>query len=300
MDTWWIDAPHILGSENPTSTGLEKLSGEGFTILICLLDEDAQAPRYDATAARTLGFVRHTIPVKDRHAPTINQLNQFMKLLDALPESAKTIVHCEGGIGRTGTFAAAYWVAKGMSASDAIARVRQARPGALETPEQEHAVAKLAAIISLGDYLALVYHEARNVRHLIRARAIEPERWKFLVALPVKRHDAWQALQGVRSAARQVDGAAEALQVFERRFRVSLAQLVTLYGNPGWRNAPYGGNAWEEITRLVETLATCLEAGRVSEADRSLQALHLARHNTGLVVDKLVELDRAAGLGRGK
>jgi protein-tyrosine phosphatase len=54
-----------------------------------------------------------------------------------LVEERRTIVHCQGGSGRTGTFAAAYWIARGRSASEAIAIVRRARPGAVETPEQE-------------------------------------------------------------------------------------------------------------------------------------------------------------------
>jgi hypothetical protein len=58
---------------------------------------------------------------------------------------AKTIVHCEGGSGRTGTFAAAYWVAKGLKVSDAIARVREARRHAVETREQEAALRDFAA-----------------------------------------------------------------------------------------------------------------------------------------------------------
>ena len=116
----------------------------------------------------------------------------------------------------------------------------------------------------------------------------------------MNRQEAWQALQDVRARARQADRSAGALQAFERRFRLSLTQLVALYGNKGWRNEPYGGNAWEGIARLVETLATCLEASRLSEADRSLQALHVARHNTGLVINKLLELDRPVRLGRGR
>lgn len=147
----------------------------------------------------------------------------------------------------------------------------------------------------LADYVALVYHEARNVRHLIRAGAIEPEEWKYLVSLPVNRDEAWQALQDVRAQARQANDPAGVLHIFERRFRVSLAQLVALYGNQAWRNQAYGGNAWERVAELVRQLAECLDAGRLSEADGLLGALRIARHNTGAVIDKLSRLDRALG-----
>jgi len=105
-----------------------------------LLDEEKQAPQYDVARARVLGLVRHNIPVKDYCAPSVDQLEQFVKLVIALPQGAKAIVHCNAGIGRTGTFAAAYWVAKGATVSEAIDRVRNARPGAVETPEQEAAL----------------------------------------------------------------------------------------------------------------------------------------------------------------
>ena len=84
--------------------------------------------------------------------------------------------------------------------------------------------------------------------------------------------------------------------MFERRFRVPLAQLVALYGNESWRNQPYGGNAWERVAQLVEKLATALHAGPLSEADELPQALRVARHNTGAVTDKLSQLDRCLGL----
>jgi len=137
MDTWWIDKPHLLGSSNPTDTDLEKLRGDGFGVLISLLHEQAQSPRYDVARACALGFERHNIAVRDFHPPTVAQLEQFVKLVGGSSPRAKTIVHCEGGSGRTGTFAAAYWVAKGLAVSEAIARVRKARHHAVETSEQE-------------------------------------------------------------------------------------------------------------------------------------------------------------------
>jgi hypothetical protein len=154
----------------------------------------------------------------------------------------------------------------------------------------------LDRLARLADYVALVYHEARNVRHLIRAQASEPEQWKYLVALPVNRDKAWQALQGARAQARRTHSTAGVLQVFERRFRVSLPQLVALYGNQAWRNQPYGGNAWKAIAELVQKLVVCLEAGRPSEADGLLKALRIVRHNTGALIEKLARLDGGLGL----
>lgn len=146
-----------------------------------------------------------------------------------------------------------------------------------------------------ADYVALVYHEARNVRHLIRAGAAGSEDWKHLVALPVKRDSAWQALQEVRAQARLAKDVPAILQVFERRFHVSLSSLVTLYGNQAWRSQPYGGNAWERIAELVRRLAERLEAGNIPEADGLFEALRTSKHNTGTFIEKLSRLDRAVG-----
>ena len=49
-------------------------------------------------------------------------------------------IHCGAGLGRTGTLLACYFVSKGMTAKNAVARVRRLRPGSIETAEQERAV----------------------------------------------------------------------------------------------------------------------------------------------------------------
>ena len=48
------------------------------------------------------------------------------------------------GLGRTGVVLAGYYVAKGMTASNAIAKVRKIRPGSVETDEQAEAIADFA------------------------------------------------------------------------------------------------------------------------------------------------------------
>lgn len=296
MDAWWIDKPHLLGGRNPTDADLEQLRGDGFGVLVSLLCEEEQALRYDVARAQSLWLVRHSIPVTDYDAPTVDQLEQFVKLVSELPPGAKVFVHCEGGTGRTGTFAAAYWVAKGRTVPEAIAHVRKARPCAVETPEQEAALKDFASrrhLSWLVDYVALVYHEGRNVRHLLQAQAVAPEQWKYLVALPVNRNKAWEMLQGIRWEARKAETARAALVPFERRFKVTLEQLEVLYANPAWRNAAYGGNAWKTITQLVRGLAAALEEDRLAEADGLLETLSRARHNTGAVTAKVRKLDEA-------
>jgi protein-tyrosine phosphatase len=50
----------------------------------------------------------------------------FTWRLQALPPGTKVLVFCESGLGRTAFMGAAYWVMKGLSSSEAIARVQKA------------------------------------------------------------------------------------------------------------------------------------------------------------------------------
>lgn len=53
----------------------------------------------------------------------------------------RILIHCRGGLGRTGMISARLLVEGGMPAPQAIATVRNVRPGAIETPAQERWVA---------------------------------------------------------------------------------------------------------------------------------------------------------------
>ena len=52
------------------------------------------------------------------------------------------VAHCRAGFGRTGTMLACYLVTQGFHAEQAVASVREKRPGSVETPEQERFVAE--------------------------------------------------------------------------------------------------------------------------------------------------------------
>ena len=150
MQTWWIDRPRVLGGTNPTDADLKQLRAKRLAakkpdILVSLLEETEEPPNYDPKMAQGLGYLRYSIPILDFHAPTIAQLFKFSILMESVSPGSKVLIHCQGGIGRTGTMGAAYWIIKGMTPDAAVERVRKARSGAVETTDQENVLHDFAA-----------------------------------------------------------------------------------------------------------------------------------------------------------
>jgi len=141
LDLWLIDRPWLAGGANPDDAGIAALHTMGFAAVVCLLDPTEQAPCYDPARASAQGFERHTLPICDFTAPGVDQCRAFVALIEDLRQRGRLVfVHCQGGLGRTGTMAAIALVARGLSATEAIARVRAVRSGAIETPAQEAAI----------------------------------------------------------------------------------------------------------------------------------------------------------------
>ena len=148
MRRWWIEEPTLLGSSNPTSRELEELYREGFRTIISLLDEDEQTPDYDIIEIEAKGFKRYSIPIQDFTAPVLADFKRFADIVIDSLKHGKVLVHCQAGLGRTGTMAAAYWIKKGLSANEAIKKIRNSMPGAIEIPEQEESLFELEAFIA--------------------------------------------------------------------------------------------------------------------------------------------------------
>jgi atypical dual specificity phosphatase len=151
MSQWWIEEPILLGSSNPTERELEDLYRLGFRTIISLLDEDEQSPYYDIKEMEEKGFKRYSIPIRDFTAPTLADFKKFLDIVSDSLKQGKVLVHCQGGTGRTGTMAAAYWIKKGLSAKKAIAKTRKSRPGAIGSPEQEEALQGFEASKKRGE-----------------------------------------------------------------------------------------------------------------------------------------------------
>lgn len=69
------------------------------------------------------------LPVADGEAPTQKQLKLGVQAMDFfIQNKVKFYAHCKNGHGRAPTLVIAYFVSKGMSIEDAIAKVKEKRP----------------------------------------------------------------------------------------------------------------------------------------------------------------------------
>ncbi len=131
------------GRTNPLDEDLAALHELGIVLLVSLTESAIPS---ETAAAHEIEVIH--IPVPDMTAPSMEQLHQFTSKAFESVGTRPLTVHCEAGMGRTGTFLAAWFVAQGMGADDAIAEIRRLRPGSIETEEQEQAVRDFEAYLA--------------------------------------------------------------------------------------------------------------------------------------------------------
>jgi len=88
----------------PKAEDLQALAALGVTTIIDLTDNSRE---YEQPAVEAAGLKYINIPMVDKSYPSIDQVNEFMKVVND-PSTGKFFVHCAGGRHRTGVVGAVY------------------------------------------------------------------------------------------------------------------------------------------------------------------------------------------------
>lgn len=123
---------------------LDVIVGHGYGHAAVLLEDHELA---DFAPDLLAGYARRNIevlrfPIVDVHIPedTVAFAEFVEQVCEFLRSGENVLVHCRGGVGRAGLVGACVCVGTGMDATAAVNRVREIRPGAIETWEQEQYV----------------------------------------------------------------------------------------------------------------------------------------------------------------
>ncbi|KEZ76599.1 cyclin-dependent kinase inhibitor 3 family protein [Salinisphaera hydrothermalis] len=104
-------------------------------------------------AAQARGLTWRHWPIRDRDIPDERFEADWAADIDTIASDLQAgcslVLHCMGGLGRSGTVAARLLTYFGLPASEAVEHVRAARPGAIETGPQLEYVLSATAIRSV-------------------------------------------------------------------------------------------------------------------------------------------------------
>ncbi len=133
----WLEEGRLLGCAYPRrEAAIALLSRHGVSVLINLHER-----AHDPGRLARYGVEEVHLPVVDFTPPSPAQIDRGVAVIaEALAADRRVAVHCAGGRGRTGTLLACYLVHRGLDPDAAIARVREVRPGSVETGAQIAAV----------------------------------------------------------------------------------------------------------------------------------------------------------------
>lgn len=138
------------GWDRDLQEDLRVIRNWGASLIISLIEPHEfrllHVPEFGDSAAR-IGISWIHLPIRDVHVPD----DRFESGWSAVrPEvhyrigtGERILIHCRGGLGRTGLVAARILVERGCLPRDAVHRVRAVRPGAIETLAQEQYVLAL-------------------------------------------------------------------------------------------------------------------------------------------------------------
>ncbi|WP_049622285.1 ATP-binding cassette domain-containing protein [Frateuria defendens] len=117
----------------PLDHDLALLRAMGVTLLINLTERELPAEALARHRLRSYGLT-----IEDRRAPPLLWAKLLLVKMKAFIREGEVLaVHCLAGLGRTGTILGAWLIREGLTADEALRRLRVVEPGFVQTQEQE-------------------------------------------------------------------------------------------------------------------------------------------------------------------
>ena len=133
--SWLIDEK-LAGSGMPTTFDeLEWILKQGVKSIVTMTENSLPE---DWT--KDIGYLH--VPTPDLTAPDMDSIDLAVEFIHQnITDNQAVMVHCAAGMGRAGTILACYLVKyKKYTAKNAIAKIRQERPGSIQSETQELAI----------------------------------------------------------------------------------------------------------------------------------------------------------------
>lgn len=149
---------------------LDVIEAWNASAIITLLEKkelDALSVNQLPDCAYQRGISWYHLPIADASIPSTHFERAWLdvgpRVRRLVENGSRVLVHCKGGLGRAGMIAARLLAELGSDPSNAIELVRQARPGAIETKEQQLHVLKTEPVTSATPSSSQIAVENRAV-----------------------------------------------------------------------------------------------------------------------------------------
>jgi atypical dual specificity phosphatase len=139
----WIIEEKLAGSAIPTSKEeVDWVKQEGVKSIVTIREE----PLEDEWI-KDINYLH--VNSNDMGVPEFNDLVFAIDFIRRrIEENKPVMVHCLAGLGRTGTLLACYLIKyENMSADDAVQKVREERPGSIQSFSQEEIIHKFQIFV---------------------------------------------------------------------------------------------------------------------------------------------------------